>query len=66
MANDEKNKTQGISGWFGYYPVEETLALRFGVEHLMFTYDDETNRDGGTTLKLQMIFSLGPHKAHPF
>ena len=66
LANDDKNKTHGISGWFGYYPVEETLALRFGVEHLTFNYDDGTDRDGETTLKLQMIFSLGPHKAHPF
>lgn len=66
LANDDKNKTQGISGWFGYYPVEETLAVRLGVEHLVFMYDDGTNRDSETTLKLQMIFSLGPHKAHPF
>ena len=65
-SNDDKNKTFGYSAWIGYYPVEETLALRFGVQHLSFSYADGTNRDGETTLKLQMIFSLGPHKAHPF
>jgi hypothetical protein len=66
LSNDDKNKTQGISGWIGYYPVEETLALRLGVQHLMFDYEDGTKRDDETTIKLQMIFSLGPHKAHPF
>ena len=66
VANDDINKTNGISGWIGYYPVEETLALRFGVEHLTFSYENGTERDGETKLKLQMIFSLGPHKAHPF
>jgi hypothetical protein len=49
-----------------YYPFEETLALRIGVQHLMFSYADGTERDGETTINLQLIFSLGPHKAHPF
>jgi hypothetical protein len=66
LANDDQNKTSGIEGWFGYYPFEETLALRLGVQHLMFSYADGTERDGETTINLQLIFSLGPHKAHPF
>jgi hypothetical protein len=66
LANDDQNKTSGIEGWFGYYPFEETLALRLGVQHLMFDYADETRRDGETVINLQLIFSLGPHKAHPF
>ena len=66
LANDDQNKTTGIEGWLGYYPFEETLALRLGVQHLMFSYADETERDGETTINLQLIFSLGPHKAHPF
>lgn len=66
LMNDDKNNTQGIEGWFSYYPVEETIALRFGVQHLMFNYDNGTNRDGETTVTLQLLFSLGPHKAHPF
>lgn len=66
LSNDDKNKTQGISAWFGFYPVEETLAFRLGAENLFFDYADGTSRDSETTIKLQMIFSLGPHKAHPF
>jgi hypothetical protein len=66
LANDDKNKTTGIEGWFGYYPIEETLALRLGIQHLMFSYADGTERDAETTINLQLIFSLGPHKAHPF
>ena len=66
LSNDDKNKTSGYSAWIGYYPVEETLALRFGIQYLTFSYADGTQRDGETTLKLQMLFSLGPHKAHPF
>ena len=65
-ANDDQNTTQGISAWLGYYPVEHTLAFRLGVQHLIFNYADGTKRDGETTATLQMIFSLGPHKAHPF
>jgi hypothetical protein len=66
LMNDNKNNTQGIEGWISYYPVEETIALRLGLQHLMFKYDDGTNRDGETTINLQLLFSLGPHKAHPF
>ncbi|NNG26925.1 MAG: hypothetical protein HKM87_05325, partial [Ignavibacteriaceae bacterium] len=37
LANDDINKTHGIEGWFGYYPIEETLVARIGVQHLMFS-----------------------------
>jgi len=66
LSNDDKNMTHCISGWFGYYPIEETLAFRLGVQNLSFKYDDGTLRDNETTITLQMLFSLGPHKAHPF
>lgn len=66
LANDYQNKTSGLEGWFGYFPFEETLALRIGLQHLMFDYADGTERDAETTINLQLIFSLGPHKAHPF
>jgi hypothetical protein len=66
LGNDDKNKTTGIYGWFGFYPVEETLAFRLELEHLNFSYKDGTKRDTETTITLQMLFSLGPHKAHPF
>ena len=66
LSNDDKNTTSGISGWLGYYPIEETLALRLGIQNLSFKYDDGTSRDSEMQVTLQMLFSLGPHKAHPF
>jgi hypothetical protein len=66
LANDDMNSTHGFEGWLAYYPAEETTVIRLGVQHLSFNYGDGTNRDGETTLKLQFLFSLGPHKAHPF
>jgi hypothetical protein len=66
LSNDDKNNTQGISGWIGYYPVEHTLAFRLSLEHLFYHHADGTTRDSSTQVTLQMIFSLGPHKAHPF
>lgn len=66
LRNDDKNTTSGISGWFGYYPIEETIAVRLGIQNLSFKYDDGTSRDSETQVTLQMLFSLGPHKAHPF
>ena len=66
LANDNQNTTQGLYGWIGYYPVEETLGLRLELEHLMFDYENEITRDPETKVTLQLLFSLGPHKAHPF
>lgn len=66
LSNDDLNKTSGIEGWIGYYPVEETLAFRLGTQYLFYDLADGTSKDGNTTITLQMIFSLGPHKAHQF
>ena len=66
LGNDNQNKTTGIEGWIGYYPIEETLVLRLGLQHLMYHLADATGIDSETTINLQLIFSLGPHKAHPF
>jgi len=66
LSNDDKNNTQGLTAWFGYYPVEHTLVFRLNVQHLLYHYADGITRDGSTNITLQMIFSLGPHKAHPF
>ena len=66
LSNDDKNKTSGISGWFGYYPIEETIAVRLGVEQLFFNTVNRDMPNNDTSVKLQLIFSLGPHKAHPF
>ena len=66
LSNDDKNSTQGIETWFSYYPVEETSVVRLGLQHLFFNYGNGTDSPAETTIKLQFLFSLGPHKAHPF
>jgi hypothetical protein len=66
LSNDDQNKTSGIEGWLGFYPVEETLAFRLSTQYLFFNLSDNSTREGETTITLQMIFSLGPHKAHQF
>ena len=66
LANDDMNKTNGIEYWLGYYPIEETLALRLGAQNLFFNLADNLEKDTETTITLQLIFSLGPHKAHQF
>jgi len=66
LANDDKNSTQGIEGWVSYHPVEETIAIKLGFQHLIFNLNDGIPRDGETKVKLQLLFSLGPHKAHQF
>ncbi len=66
LSNDDKNSTQGIETWFSYYPVEETSVVRLGMQYLFFNYGNGTDRPAETTIKLQFLFSLGPHKAHPF
>ncbi len=56
----------GVSVFFGYYPVEETIGLRLEYQH------KRTDAPGGgdpravNFIGLQALFSLGPHKAHPF
>ncbi len=66
LSNDNQNKTNGIEGWIDYYPVEETLAFKLSTQYLFFNLTDNVSKDGETTITLQMIFSLGPHKAHQF
>ena len=66
LANDDINKTNGIEYWVGYYPIEETLALRLGAQHLIFDLADNLEKESETTITLQLLFSLGPHKAHQF
>ena len=66
LSNDDQNSTHGLTGWFGYYPVEHTLAFRLNFGYMFYHYADGTSHDGSTMVTLQMIFSLGPHKAHPF
>ena len=58
------DKAQAFAVFFGFYPVEETLGLRLQYQHT------KTEVPGASqsvnSIALQILFSLGPHKAHPF
>jgi hypothetical protein len=60
----KEDKSRAFAVFMGYYPVEETLGLRLQYQH--------TRNEGASAtqsinmIALQAIFSLGPHKAHPF
>ena len=58
------DRAKGVSIFCGYYPVEETLGLRFEYQHT--TTETVASSQDVNYLGLQLIFSLGPHKAHPF
>ncbi len=55
----------GIAVFAGYYPVEETLGLRLQYQYTTETVAGMRERPVNT-ISLQALFSLGPHKAHPF
>ena len=58
------DKIHAGSVFAGYYPVEETLGFRLHYQHtrsLEPGVEESVNFIG-----LQAVFSLGPHKAHPF
>lgn len=59
------DKAEGGSVFLGYYPVEETTAFRLQYQRVRTMPRDESV-SVVNTLTLQVIFSLGPHKAHPF
>jgi hypothetical protein len=58
------DKAQAIALFLGYYPVEETLGLRLQYQNT------KTDMPGVSmsvnSFALQILFSLGPHKAHQF
>ncbi len=58
------DKATGVSLFAGYYPVEETLGLRLEYQHMMT--ETPVSSTSVNTIALQVLFSLGPHKAHPF
>lgn len=58
------DKATGISVFAGYYPVEETLGLR--LEYQQLKTETPAASASVNTIALQVLFSLGPHKAHPF
>jgi hypothetical protein len=58
------NKGQAVAVFLGYYPVEETLGLR--LQYQITRTEVPEAAQSVNSIALQMLFSLGPHKAHPF
>jgi hypothetical protein len=58
------DRARAIAVFFGYYPVEETIGLRLQYQNTQTDRPD--NSQSVNWIGLQMLFSLGPHKAHPF
>ena len=58
------DKVTGVAAFFGYYPVEETLGLRLEYQNL--TTEMPNVSQSVNSIALQVLFSLGPHRAHPF
>ena len=54
----------GVALFAGYYPVEETLGLRLEYANTVGAVPGVSA--AVNTIALQVLFSLGPHKAHPF
>jgi hypothetical protein len=57
--NEGTNKT--IKAFGGFSVLEETTLFRLSFEHFMPEQGDPVN-----TIMLQLVFSMGPHKAHQF
>ena len=58
------DKASAVSLFAGFYPVEESTAFRLHLQRTAF--DNPAGESVVHTIALQFIFSLGPHKAHPF
>jgi hypothetical protein len=58
------DKASAVAVFLGYYPVEETLGVRLQYQHT--TFDTPGFSHSVNAFALQILFSLGPHKAHPF
>ena len=59
------DKASGFAIFLGFYPVEETTAFRLQYQHTRLETPGGENRSVNS-IALQFIFSMGPHKAHPF
>jgi hypothetical protein len=59
-----EDKAHAISVFVGYYPVEETLGVRLHYQNTVTELP--AGSQSVNTIILQVLFSLGPHKAHPF
>lgn len=58
---DDKNKFRAVSANFNFLPVEETMVFR-----LIVSNSKVQREKSYATVTVQMIYSLGPHKAHAF
>jgi hypothetical protein len=58
------DRAKGFAIFAGYYPVEETLGLR--LEYARTTTQTPGAEQSVNSINAQLLFSLGPHKAHPF
>jgi hypothetical protein len=58
------DRASGFAVFAGYYPVEETLGLR--LQYGRTTVEAPGVSRSVNSIDLQILFSLGPHKAHPF
>lgn len=58
------DRASGFALFAGYYPVEETLGLR--LQYARTTTELPGFVRSVNSIDLQILFSLGPHKAHPF
>jgi hypothetical protein len=59
------DRAAAVAVFAGYYPVEETLGLRLQYQHTRVEAPGADTRVVNA-LALQVLCSLGPHKAHPF
>jgi hypothetical protein len=59
------DRARGVAIFFGYYPVEETLGIRLQYANTI-TQTPGSASKSINSISLQTLFSLGPHKAHPF
>jgi len=58
------DRSSAVALFAGYYPVEETLGVRLHYQH---TWSEGLGEPRAVNLiALQVLFSLGPHRAHPF
>lgn len=58
------DRGRGVAVFFGYYPVEETVVLRLQYQNTVTLANGSSS--SVNWFGLQLMFSLGPHKAHAF
>jgi hypothetical protein len=73
-ALDDKNSTVAYTIFTGFSLLEETTLFRLMGRYVTYNISDPTrlvdptmsSKKGEFTVVLQMIWSMGPHKAHEF